>query len=94
MGKESGVAGRRERVGNGNDNEAAGREKIRTKTVSDTKGIPSRVCDARRACMHLLVSGALVLVSPWLSVVVYSGTERARTPTQPRERTMRALRHP
>lgn len=83
------VAGWRERVGNGNDNEA-GREKIRrwSRIPRDS----SRV-SVRCTCRYLLVAGALVLVSPWLSIV-YGDTEYARTLTQPRERTMRALRHP
>lgn len=41
----------------------------------------TRRVSVRRACMYLLVAGALVLVSPWLSVV-YSGGEHARAPTQ------------
>jgi len=61
------------------------------KTVS-ARGLVACVY-VRYTCVYLLVSGALVLVSPWLSVV-YNGTEHTHTLTQSRERTMRSLRHP
>jgi len=66
----SGVVRWRERVGNGTTT-----KRKDLKTVLD-RGLVACVY-VRCTCVYLLVSGALVLVSPWLSVV-YNGAQNTR----------------